>query len=252
MLAKRLIAKLDIKSENVVKGVHMEGLKIVGVPGQMSARYNEQRVDELVYIDTVASLYGRNHLRDVIRDVTEACHIPVTVGGGIRNLEATRELIMGGADKVAINTYAHQNPSFLTEAAKEFGSQAVVLSVHAKKIGDQYMCFSENGREYTGRSVVDWVKQGYSQGAGEILLTSIDNDGTGKGFDIPLIQMVADAVPIPVVASGGAKGPQDLEQLFKETASSGACMASALHHQWTTLPEVRSFLHEAGVPVRKV
>ena len=205
-----MIARLDIKGPNVIKGVHLEGLRVVGEPNEFALMYYEQGADELVFMDTVASLYGRNHLGEIIKKkAAENIFIPMTVGGGIRGVNDALDILRCGADKIAINTSAVSTPSLITEISNALGSQAVVLSVEAKMIADnKWEVYTDNGREATGLDVVDWVQKGESLGAGEILLTSVDREGTRKGFDLSLISAVTSVVNIPVIASGDLANPK--------------------------------------------
>ncbi len=250
MLSKRIIPKLDIKGPNVIKGVRMEGLKIIGDPSELSMQYNNQAADEIVYIDTVASLYGRNNLHDIVRRVTEQCFVPTTVGGGIRTIENIRTLCRIGADKVAINTQALKTPTLISEAAQVFGSQAITISIHAKKEKDRWICYAENGRENTQVEVIKWAKEVERLGAGEILLLSIDQDGTYAGFDLDLIRAVVQSVNIPVVAAGGAGNVEDVQAVLQIKNVSGVCLSSILHHNRATITDIKQYLHTHNVPVR--
>ena len=202
MLLPRLIARLDIKGKNVVKGVHMEGLRIVGQPQEMAQQYAED-ADELLYIDTVASLYGRNQLKTLLEQTSENTFIPITVGGGIRSLEDVRDLLRAGADKCAINTAAIKNPQLIEAVAAACGSQAIVVSIEAKRTAAGWECYTDNGRERTGKDAVAWAAHAVKLGAGEILLTSVDQDGTRKGFDYGLVRAIAKECPVPLIVSGG-------------------------------------------------
>ena len=179
----RIIARLDVKGPNLIKGIHLEGLRVIGAPNEYALDYYYQGADELIYMDVVASLYGRNHLGEIIKNAAKDIFIPMTVGGGIRTIENAREILRSGADKVAINTAAVANPTIITDVARQFGSQAMVLSIEAKKVeGSHWEVYTDNGRERTGLDVVDWAKLCVLNGAGEILLTSVDHEGTRKGF----------------------------------------------------------------------
>jgi cyclase len=250
MLYKRIIAKLDIKSESVIKGIHMEGLRIVGKPNELSARYNDCGADEIIFIDTVASLYGRNHLKEFILQASEASYIPFTVGGGLRSVEEVEEMIKNGADKVAINTFAIENPEFIKELVEIFGSQAIVVSIHAKRIGDTWMAFKENGRENSGKNVLDWVDEATAMGAGELLVTSIDRDGTKKGFEESLYQQICARVNIPVIACGGAGNNNHIADLMLNTDCSGVALGSILHYNISSVEQIKSSLQDQKVLVR--
>lgn len=227
----RIIPRLDIKGPNVVKGVHFEGLRVLGRPELFASIYYEDGADELIYIDTVASLYGRNNLEEIVRKTAEKIFIPLTVGGGVRSVKDMENLLRAGADKIAINTAAILNPALISEGAKVFGSQCIVLSVQAKERGPgKYECLTDNAREETGIDVFDWVRRAVDLGAGEILLTSVDRDGTGRGYDIGLTSTVAMMVSVPVIASGGAgciRHVQDVVDLGKADA---VCAASIFHY----------------------
>jgi cyclase len=247
----RIIARLDIKGQNLIKGVHLEGLRVIGDPNEYALPYYHQGADELIFIDTVASLYGRNHLSDIIKLATNDIFIPITVGGGIRTLDDATDILRSGADKVAINTAAVSNPKIITEIAQKFGSQCVVISIEAKKIAkERWEVFTENGRERTGLDVISWVKQVFSRGAGEILITSIDKEGTRQGFDLELVKAVTDTVNIPVIASGGMGQPSDLLDVVREGGADGVAMADILHYRRARITDIRSLAKEAGLGVR--
>lgn len=247
----RLIARLDIKGPNVIKGVHLEGLRVVGNPESISHAYYEAGIDELLFMDVVASLYGRNHLTSLLEKTTERIFVPITVGGGIRTIDDARNLLRHGADKVAINTAAISRPELLQEIAEHFGSQCVVLSVEAKKIGpDRWEVFTENGREKTGREVQDWVQEAVERGVGEILLTSVDREGTRKGMDLELIQRVTARVSIPVIASGGVGKPSDAAAAVLAGGADAVAVADLLHYGRASIPELREVMRKAGVITR--
>ncbi|WP_025872165.1 imidazole glycerol phosphate synthase subunit HisF [Methylobacillus glycogenes] len=237
----RLIARLDVKNEHVIKGIHLEGLRKVGDPIEMAKNYYAQGIDEIVFIDAVASLYNRNNLLSVIAKASEEVFVPITVGGGLRSLADVEMALSAGADKVAVNTAAILNPKFITEIAKRYGSQCVVASIQAKRIGNDWEAYMEAGREPTGKNVVAWSKELEDLGAGEILLTSIDQDGTKKGFDLPLLGAVNTIVNIPVMVSGGCGNPDHVQEL-KEIQPSGVCLASVLHYKINTIDEFKQRL----------
>lgn len=248
----RLIARLDIKGANLIKGVHLEGLRVVGSPGEHALRYYQQGIDELLYMDCVASLYGRNHLAEIVRSAAKDIFVPMTVGGGIRTVDDATSILRAGADKVAINTAAVANPKLITEVARKFGSQCMVLSIEAKQVGmDRWEVYTDNGRERTGIDVVDWVKRGVANGAGEILLTSVDREGTRKGFDIPLVRAVTSEVSVPVIASGGMGKPDDLIEVVREGEANAVAMADILHYGRAGVGEIRTLAREAGLGVRR-
>ena len=247
----RLIARLDIKGPNLIKGIHLEGLRVMGSPGEHALRYYLQGIDELIYMDCVASLYGRNHLGDIIRSAAKDIFVPMTVGGGIRSIEDATQILRDGADKVAINTAAVANPTLITEIARRFGSQCMVLSIEAKQVGpERWEVYTDNGRERTGRDVIDWVKRGVTMGAGEILLTSVDREGTRKGFDIALVRAVATAVSVPVIASGGMGKPEDLLDVVRDGGADAVAMADILHYKRAKIGEVRAIAEAGGLGVR--
>ncbi|MEC9347193.1 MAG: imidazole glycerol phosphate synthase cyclase subunit [Pseudomonadota bacterium] len=248
----RLIARLDIKGPNLIKGVRLEGLRVIGDPQEHATRYYEAGADELVYMDIVASLYGRNSLTDVVRRATEHIFVPITVGGGVRSIADAEALLRAGADKVAVNTAALARPELLTELSRRFGSQCVVLSVEAKRRADGgWEAYTDNGREHSGRDVIEWVRQAEQLGAGEILLTSVDQEGTRKGFDIPLLGKVTDAVEIPVIASGGLGAPSHLVEAVRDGHADAVAVADALHYRRHGLHDLRETARAAGIPVRE-
>jgi cyclase len=247
----RLIARLDIKGPNLIKGVHLEGLKVIGSPNEYALKYYQQGADELIYMDSVASLYGRNHLGEIIKDAAKEIFIPMTVGGGIRSVEDATEILRSGADKVAINTAAVANPALITQLAEKFGSQCVVLSIEAKKNSNgHWEVLTENGRERSGLDVVEWAIQGCSNGAGEILLTSVDMEGTKKGFDNELLKAVSSQVEIPVIASGGMGKMSDAVDAIEKGEANAVAMANMLHYGKATFSEVREELRINGISVR--
>src|SRR3990167_1325280 len=198
----RLIARLDIKGASVVKGVQMEGLRVVGKPEEMAKRYAEAGADEILYIDTVASLYGRNQLEALLEKTCEEVFVPITVGGGIKSVADARRLFNAGADKIAINTAALIRPDLINEMAGKYGSQAVVVSIEAKRVNGGWECFTDNGRNRTDSGAVAWASEAVARGVGELLVTSVDRDGTRRGFDTELVSAIAPHVPVPVTASG--------------------------------------------------
>ncbi len=201
----RIIPRLDIKGPNLVKGIHLEGLRVLGKPNEFAKYYYQAGADELIYIDIVASLYGRNSLLSIIEKTAKEVFIPLTVGGGLRNIDDINAVLRAGADKIAINTAGVQNPDFIRQAARKFGSSTIVVSISAiKQPNGKYLAFTDNGREHTGVDVFEWAIHAFKLGAGEILLTSVDREGTGLGYDIELTRRVAESVPIPVIACGGA------------------------------------------------
>ncbi len=228
----RIISRLDIKGPNLVKGVHLEGLRLLGDPKIFAEEYYKDLVDELVYMDVVASLYGRNSLIDFVKYTAEIIFVPLTVGGGVRSLDDINRLLRAGADKIAINTAAIKNPQLIKEASKVFGSQCIVVSIEAKKRAeDKYECLTDNGRETTGLDVFQWARCVEELGAGEILLTSVDNEGTGNGYDIGLTRVVSESVSIPVVACGGCGRPEHARQVVLNGRVNAVAAASIFHYE---------------------
>lgn len=248
----RLIARLDIKGRNLIKGMHLEGLRVLGDPQVFARRYYEAGIDELIYMDVVASLYGRNSLTDVVSWTAHHAFVPLTVGGGIRNVDDAMQILRAGADKVAINTAATKNPALITQLAQRFGSQAVVVSIEAKHMAKgKWEAYTDNGREKTGLDVLEWAGQAASLGAGEILLTSVDQEGTRRGFDIDLVRAVATSVSIPVIASGGMGSCEHLIDVVKHGAADAVAMADVLHYARLTLPDIRAGAKAAGINTRQ-
>jgi len=246
----RLIARLDIKGPNLIKGIHLEGLRVMGSPNEHALRYYQQGADELIYMDCVASLYGRNSLSDIVQAAAQNVFVPMTVGGGIRSVDDATHLLRCGADKVAVNTAAVANPKLISEIARRFGSQCMVLSIEAKQVGDHWEVYTDNGRERTGLNVIDWVKRGVELGAGEILLTSVDREGTRKGFDVPLLRAVTQEVRVPVIASGGMGKPEDLIDSVRQGEADAVAMADILHYNRATMSDIRHVARAAGLDVR--
>lgn len=248
----RLIARLDIKGRNLIKGMHLEGLRVLGDPQAFARRYYEAGIDELIYMDVVASLYGRNSLTEVVSWTAHHAFVPLTVGGGIRSVDDAMQILRAGADKVAVNTAATKNPALITQLAQRFGSQAVVVSIEAKRLSDgKWEVYTDNGRETTGLDVLQWARQAATLGAGEILLTSVDQEGTRRGFDIDLVRAVAASVSIPVIASGGMGSSEHLIDVIKRGAADAVAMADVLHYARLTLPDIRSSAKAAGINTRQ-
>lgn len=248
----RLIPRLDIKGPNVVKGVNLEGLRVVGRPELFAPHYYAQGADELLFLDTVASLYGRNTLEEVVRRTAERMFVPLTVGGGIRSVEDIRGVLRAGADKVAMNTAAIANPRLVAEGAEHFGSQCIVLSIEARRLPDgRYECLTDGGRERTGKDAVDWAEEAAGLGAGEILLTSVDNEGTGRGFDLELIRLVAERVGVPVIASGGAGCAEHVRDAVLIGKADAVCVASILHYGCLESMEGAAYAEEGNTDFLK-
>ena len=229
----RIIARLDIKGPNLVKGIHLEGLRVLGKPEQFAKYYYEAGIDELMYMDVVASLYNRNSLHEFITRTAKEIFIPLTVGGGIRTLDDIKEVLRAGADKVALNTAAIKNPEIIKEASRKFGSSTIVVTIEAIKQPDgKYLAYIDNGREYTGIEVYKWAKKVQELGAGEIVITSVDREGTGLGFDIELTTNISQTVSIPVIAHGGAGKIGHIKDVIKEGKADAVAIASILHYDF--------------------
>jgi cyclase len=248
----RLISRLDIKGSYLIKGIHLEGLKKIGNPNVFAKKYYKDGIDEILYIDVVASLYGRNNLEEIIKSTVKDVYVPITVGGGIRSIEDVRQILKCGAEKVAINTAVTKNPSLIRQIIKRFGSQSIVVSIEAKKIANnKWEVYTENGREKTGIDVLDWARKVDDLGAGEILLTSIDNEGTLKGFDNNLIDVISKNVSIPVIASGGMGNIDHAVSVIKDANADAIAIANVLHYGELSVPEIRDKLIEKDINVRK-
>ncbi|GAB2530947.1 imidazole glycerol phosphate synthase subunit HisF [Rufibacter soli] len=276
----RIIPRLDIKGPNLVKGIHLEGLRVLGKPEEFAKYYYETGADELMYMDVVASLYERNSLHDIVSRTAKEIFIPLTVGGGIRTIEDIRNVLRAGADKVALNTGAIKNPNIIREASLKFGSSTIVVAIEAiKQPHGEYQAFVDNAREHTGKEVVAWAKEVEELGAGELVITSVDREGTGSGFDIELVNKIANAVSIPVIAHGGPGKLSDISEVITKGNASAVAVASMLHYNfaqnnatsgdksegnteflrsgrsfnkmsYTTLPEIKEYLISAGIPCR--
>lgn len=248
----RVIARLDIKAPNLVKGIHLEGLRVIGDPAEHALRYYQQGADELLYIDIVASLYERNNLTDLVARTASEIFVPLTVGGGVRTITDVSTLLRAGADKVAINTGAVRRPELITEAARSFGSQCVVASIEAKRRrnGAGWEAYTDNGREKTGLDVVEWAQKLVELGAGEVLLTSVDMEGTRKGFDLELIQTLGPKLDVPVIACGGAGTVEHVERAIRGGADAVA-VASVLHYKTETVGSLKAGLANVGIEVRR-
>ncbi len=232
MKTVRIIPKIDIKGPNLVKGIHLEGLRVLGKPADFAKYYYEQGADELMFMDVVASLYERNSLHDIISETAKSIFIPITVGGGIRNLNDIKSMLRIGADKISINTAAIKRPEFIKEASEEFGSSTIVVSIEAIKNSDgKYYAFIDNGREFTGVEVIEWAKEVERLGAGEIVITSVDKEGTGKGVDVQLTKEISDSVSLPVIAHGGIGSMNDVEDLLESGIIDSIAIGSALHYE---------------------
>jgi cyclase len=249
-LAHRIIPCLDTDGERVVKGVNFVGLRDAGDPVALAARYNAEGADELVVLDIAASRDRRPTFLETIRRVAAELAIPLTAGGGIRSLEDARSVVRAGADKVTVNTAAVARPELISELSREFGAQAVVLAIDAKRLDDHWDAMVRGGRESANRDALAWAQQGVELGAGEILLTSVDRDGTQLGFDTPLTAAISRAVSVPVIASGGAKLPEHFAQIFSEGAADAALAASIFHDNVQSIRELKQYLAARNIEVR--
>ena len=249
----RIIARLDVKGPNVIKGVNFECLRVMGNPRELAEKYYLQGADELIYIDTVASLYGRQNLLDIVNSTSNNIFIPFTVGGGVRTIDDIRSLLKAGADKVAINTAATKNPSLIAKSAKIFGSQCIVVSIEAKKTQEnKWEAYRDNGREKTALDAIKWAQKAEKLGAGEILITSVDKEGTESGYDLELIKKISQVVSIPVIASGGAGKIEDFISCAKIGNIDGLAAASLLHYNKITIGEIKDALSKHAIGIRNV
>ncbi|MFP3197780.1 MAG: imidazole glycerol phosphate synthase subunit HisF [Sulfolobaceae archaeon] len=248
MTAKRIIACLDVKKGRVVKGVNFLDLKDKGDPTELAARYEDEGADEIVFLDVTATIEGRRALLEVVKNTASVLSIPLTVGGGIRTIDDVSTILGNGADKVSINTAAVENKKLITEAALQFGSQAVVVAIDAKKVDDEYKVFTRSGSYNTGLNAIRWAKEVEALGAGEILLTSIDRDGTREGYDITLTKMVSEAVNIPVIASGGAGKEVHFLEALK--VADAALAAGVFHDGVIRIQNLKMYLKSQGLEVR--
>lgn len=253
MITKRIIPCLDVKDGRVVKGVNFLGLRDVSSPVDLAAYYSDSGADELVFYDITASAEGRKLFTDILREVASTIFIPLTVGGGISSLEDFDRVLKCGADKVSVNSGAIRDPGLIAAAARRYGDQCVVLSVDAKRVDGRYHVFARGGREDTGLDAVDWVRRGVADGAGEIVLNSIDTDGVKQGFDLEMLAAVCDAVDVPVIASGGAGCVRDFVTLFKTLPKVDAGLAASIFHFGEVpIPELKRALDAEGIPVRLI
>jgi len=250
MLTKRIIPCLDVKNGRVVKGVNFISLRDAGDPVEIAEAYDRNGADEIVFLDITASFEERPILLGVVKKTAEKVFMPLTVGGGINNINDIRELLKAGADKVSINTAAVKNPEFIRQAADQFGSQCIVVAIDAKKNKNRWEVYTRGGRTPTGKEAVQWAKQAERLGAGEILLTSMDCDGTKNGYDIPLTTAICKAVKIPVIASGGAGKLEDFYTVFQKTGADAALAASVFHYGELTIADVKKYLKKKSIQVR--
>ena len=251
MLAKRIIPCLDVRDGRVVKGVNFVNIRDAGDPVELAKYYSDQGADEIVFLDITATSDARDTVADVVERTASQVFVPLTVGGGIRTIEDFARLLRSGADKISVNSAAVADPTLISRAAERFGSQCVVLAVDARARGDgSWEVVVAGGRKPTGIDLIDWVRRGEALGAGEILLTSMDADGTKAGFDLAMTKAVTEAVSIPVIASGGCGSLEHFAQVFRETGCDAALAASLFHFGELTVPQVKTYLHQQGIPVR--
>ncbi|PIR93153.1 imidazole glycerol phosphate synthase subunit HisF [Candidatus Falkowbacteria bacterium CG10_big_fil_rev_8_21_14_0_10_43_10] len=249
----RIIPQLNIKGPNVVKPVNTEGLKVVGNPRDLAMRYYQEGADEIIYLDVVASLYQRNLDFDQLKKVCAGIFIPFTVGGGIRSLDDINNALRAGADKIAINTYAVNNPNFISRAIKIFGSQCIVLFVEAKRTGNKkWEAYTDGGREKTGVDAIEWIKKAIKLGVGEILITSVDHDGRRQGYEIDLMKEIASFSPVPVIAHGGAGTPEMIKEVILEGRADAVSASSILHYGEYSLKEIKRHLAGNNINVRLI
>lgn len=250
-MKKRVIARIDVKNEFAIKGIHLEGLRKVGNPNELALDYYNDSIDEIIFMDAVASYYDRNSLSKIIELATRNIYVPITVGGGIRNLKDIQTALNSGADKVSINTQAIKTPTFISDAALKFGSQCILGSIEAKLFSDEnWYVYYDNGREATKIHVVEWAQKLEKMGAGELLVTSVDMEGTKKGFDINLNKTISDSVKIPVISSGGAGNIDHIVELFLNTSSDAVALASILHYKTFKTEIIKNVLLKNNIRVR--
>jgi imidazole glycerol-phosphate synthase subunit HisF len=250
VLSKRIIACLDVRDGHVVKGINFEGLRSAGAPADLARRYNEEGIDELVILDVTATLERRRAMAETIRTVARELFIPLAVGGGIRTEDDAAAAVDAGADKVSLNTAALASPGLITTLANRYGSQAVIVAIDAKRDGERYAVYARSGQTAANRDAVEWAREAEASGAGEILLTSIDRDGTKAGFDCEMTAAVSTAVDIPVIASGGAGTFDHFVDVFTRGCADAALAASIFHYAESSVSELKRHLHAHGIPVR--
>jgi imidazole glycerol-phosphate synthase subunit HisF len=251
MLAKRIIPCLDIKDGRVVKGIQFINLRDAGDPVEQAQIYNDAGADELVFLDISASIDGRKTTAEIVTAVSDQVFMPLTVGGGIKTIDDMRRLLLAGADKISINTAAVNNPQLIKEGAYRFGSQCIIIAVDARKTGeDRWEIITYGGRKTTGLDAMDWIKQAVDLGAGEVLLTSMDADGTLAGYDLALTKKAAETVNVPIIASGGAGKPKDFAEVLTEGKADAALAASLFHDNKLRIPELKTYLSQRNIPVR--
>lgn len=243
MNQKRLIGRLDIKNSNLIKSINLEGLRILGNPNKFAKSYYDQGIDELIFIDVVATLYGRNYSLEILKKITQEIFIPITIGGGVRSIEDAKNLLLCGADKIAINSQAVKNPKFIKDLVKEIGSQSTIVSIEAKEKKGYWEVFTSNGREQTGINVLEWIKKVIDLGAGEILLTSIDKEGTRSGFDNELVEQASKICSIPLIVSGGFGEKKHLDNILQYQFDAVA-IADSLHYNRHSISEIKEYLEK--------
>lgn len=247
----RIIPRLDIKGPNVVKGIHLEGLRIIGDPQEIAERYYKEGADEIAYMDIVASLYQRSLDFNLLKETAKNIFIPLTVGGAIQSLHDINNALRAGADKIVINTYAIKNPEFLKKAANSFGSQCIVLYIEAKKVGaDAWEAYTDGGREHTGIDAIKWIQQAINLGVGEIFLTSIDKDGTREGYELSLIKTVTAFSPVPVIAHGGARDPNSVYEAVINGMADAVAIGSIFHYKNYTIQQIKERFANSPINIR--
>lgn len=246
----RLIAKLDIKGANLIKTIQLEGLRKLGIPNSFANNYYNKGIDEIYYYDVVASLYDRNNIYEIIKETSKNVFVPITVGGGLRSCHDVEMALKNGADKISINSEAIKNPSIINEIAKNFGSQCLVINIQSKKIGEDYEAYYNSGRERSYLNSIDWATKCQDLGAGEIIITSIDYEGTGEGFDLNLLNKIINKLEIPVIASGGMGTLSHIQELFQICEPDGICMSNVLHYNKIEINEIRTKLLDLKIPTR--
>ncbi len=248
MKTVRIIPRLDIKGPNLVKGIHLEGLRVLGKPSDFAKYYYEQGADELMFMDVVASLYERNSLHDIISETAKSIFIPITVGGGLRSISDIKEVLRVGADKVCLNTAAIKNPQLIKDASRMFGSSTIVVAIEAiKESNGKYLAYTDNGREYTGVDVFEWAQKVAELGAGEIVITSVDKEGTGQGYDLELVSKITNLVGIPVIVHGGAGKQDHVVDVLKDCNISSAMISSLFHYHFIKENESHASVLEGNV-----
>lgn len=252
MKTVRVIPRLDIKGPNLVKGIHLEGLRVLGKPADFAKFYYEQGADELMFMDVVASLYERNSLHDIISETAKKIFIPITVGGGLRSISDIKEVLRAGADKVCLNTAVIKNPELIKEASRMFGSSTIVIAIEAIKEGEgKYLAYTDNGREYTGVDVFEWAQKVDELGAGEIVITSVDREGTGQGFDLDLVSKVSSLVSCPIIAHGGAGKQSHVVDVLENAHADAVMISSLFHYDFIKQNESKASVLEGNVEFLK-